>query len=306
MTLTTMGWCAGRPQDHGTGLNEADVARIQHLRYPFTSSVRDFRGNSSPSTSWWSTQTLDATADARTALTVDVALSWTQIQNRPLIPFLNTKPSWVNRIFLLGVHEMHNPDKGYTPQRLLEDFRYMRSQVIEAGSAGRGVFLIPTFIYYRERDPENKGTSGEVKRYLDPLASEGLTDAIGWDCYPCDPTEDKPWAPENYEDPEDYLEMYDEFENQYDGLPGAVFELNHRRVPNDFDGRRRAQWLVGMFQALKSRNALTVNHFHYNEADLIAHDHVAEQDALAALCREASAAWDGYRLGLETVSRNRP
>jgi hypothetical protein len=80
-------------------------------------------------------------------------------------------------------------------------------------------------------------------------------------------------------------------------------ELNHKRIESDTDGRRRAAWFNGIFHGVRSDQGITVMQFHYNQADLIAMSHIAEQDMLESLCRESDAARRGYRLAKTGYTR---
>ena len=164
---TSVGWCAGRPADHGVS-DETDVAEIQFAAYPGTTALREFR-TGMPSTGWWSTQTLGAAArHVSRPRQYDAVISWTSVAGAPLNAVLEATPGWVDRIVLLGVHEMHNPTKGYTPDRFAADMRWITSEIPDRLRSR--VVRAPCFIYYRSRIT----APGETGAYLAPLMDEGL------------------------------------------------------------------------------------------------------------------------------------
>lgn len=289
--ITSVGWCAGRPADHGVA-SETDVAALQLAAYPGTTAVREFR-TGAPSVGWWSQQTLAATsAAANRPRQFDVAFSWTDVLNKPVRPLLESVPQWVNRIILVGVHEMHNPSKGYNPGRFANDMEWITSEIPE--SMRSRVVRAPCFIYYRSRI----SAPAETQAYLDPLLADSLIDAVMWDGYPSNPIDATPTNPINYEPAESYLSHARQW-MEYTGLPYGWLELNFARRPSDPTGRGRARWFGDIYRGTRADKGITVCQFHYNLADLLAETGYVEDDAWAALCRESEAAQLAYSEGFE-------
>jgi hypothetical protein len=291
--ITSVGWCAGRPADHGV-TDETDVAALQMAANPGTTALRDFR-TGAPSVGWWSTQTMAAAAIAAVRpRQFDVAFSWTRVAGHPVRPVLDSAPGWVNRIILVGVHEMHNPAKKYTPEQFTKDMEWIRSEVPD-GMHDR-VVVAPCFIYYRSRI----SAPSETQAYLAPLLSGGLIDAVMWDGYPSNPADvGKPGGPTNpavYEPAVSFVQHAREWMVETN-LPYGWLELNFARRVDDPDGRRRAAWFGGMYRQTRADGGITVCQFHHNLGDLLTEPGTAEDDAWAALCRESEAAQLAYGEG---------
>lgn len=283
---TSVGWCAGRPADHGVE-DEADVAAVQFAAYPGTTALRDFR-TGMPSTAWWSTQTLGAAASYVTRpRQFDVCLSWTSVDGAPLRAVLEATPAWVDRIILVGVHEMHNPSKGYTPERFAKDMRWITSEIPDW--IRPRVIRAPCFIYYRSRISAPQETSA----YMAPLLDEGLVDAIMWDGYPSNPADASPSNPTRYEPAASFVQHARDWMGET-GLPYGWGELNFARRSSDPTGRQRAAWFGDVYRETRKDNGLMVCQFHYNLADLLRETGYVEDDAWAALCRESEAARLAY------------
>jgi hypothetical protein len=290
---TSVGWCAGRPADHGVA-DEADVAAVQLAAYPGTTAVREFR-TGPPSVAWWSTQTLGAAGQYATrARQFDAVLSWTDVDGRPLRNTLESVPAWVDRVVLLGVHEMHNPSKGYTPERFAKDMAWITSEIPDR--LRDRVVRAPCFIYYRSRITAPQETGA----YLAPLLADDLIDAVMWDGYPSNPADvGKPGGatnPPTYEAPGSFLQHAREWMTETD-LPYGWGELNFGRRASDPTGRARAAWFGDIYRGTRADAGLTVCQFHYNLADLIHESGYVEDDAWAALCRES----EGCRIALDTA-----
>ncbi|HET9234918.1 MAG TPA: hypothetical protein VFP10_12325, partial [Candidatus Eisenbacteria bacterium] len=287
------GWCAGRPADHGVE-NETEVAKLQLAAYPGTTGVREFR-TGMPSTAWWSQQTLGALANhAVRPRQFDVALSWTTVNGAPLRATLEAAPSWVDRIILLGVHEMHNPSKGYTPDKFAADMRWVRAEIPERLRSR--VIVAPCFIYYRSRI----SAPSETAAYLTPLMDERLIDAVTWDIYPSNPADvGNPGGatnPPEYEPAASLLQHARDWMDET-GLPYGIMEFNYGRRANDPDGRKRAALYGDVFRLARADGAISLLDFHYSGGDMLARGEVPEMDQWAALCRESEAARLAYEVG---------
>lgn len=295
--LTTVGWCAGRPQDYPEGTTEYDLALEQASFYRDTTAVRDFRGASRPTAIWWSTQTLEAMGDHFDAVAasgalqprIDVVLSWDPMAGAPLTELLAARPAWVNRIFLLGMHE---PEVKISPAQLVEGFRYIRAQI---GPRNAGVLLGPAFILYRAR----LGAPAELPRYLDPLVDQGLIDFVAWDGYPSDPSSSSPSKPNHYESAQSFSALPRRVSTDT-GLPYAWAELHHGRIPKDTDGRGSARWHADIYRQARADGALFVTQFHYSGGDFLRRKiggtnpvavapRLPEADMWSAVCQEAWA-----------------
>src|SRR5688500_3739021 len=258
--LTSVGWCAGRPADHDLDDERAVAARLLSA-YRHTTAVRDFRGSSVPSSSWWTTQTLGAVGEHWTPgdLPVDVVLSWNSL-TAPVSPLLETIPEWVGKIYLLGQHE---PELKITPEQHFAQFRLIRTE-INAFSLNKRVHLGPAYVLYRARITAPVDT----ERYVIPLVREGLIDFIAWDGYPSNPAEAQPTNPEEYEDPDAFSAVPRSWSNRT-GLPYAWAELHHKRLTWDFAGLNCADWHAGVYRAARADNARFVTQFHYNHGDFL-------------------------------------
>jgi hypothetical protein len=194
----------------------------------------------------------------------------------------------------VGVHEMHNPSKNYTPAKFAADMRWVRTEVPDRLRSR--VILAPCFIYYRSRI----SAPHETAAYMEPLLDEGLADAMMWDIYPSNPEDvGNPGGatnPPEYEPAESLLQHARDWMGET-GLPYGVLEFNYGRRANDPTGRARAALFGDVVRGVRADGGITVCQFHYNLADLIAEEGYVEDDAWAALCRESEAARLAYEAG---------
>jgi hypothetical protein len=317
MNITSVGWCAGRPADHGYG-DEQDVASKFLREYLDTTAVRDFRGTNLPAANWWDTQTCGAVSEAYAAGrvahgSVDVVFSWEKVwagTYAGLAALLDARPGWVRRTILLGRHES---DKKATASQHLADNRRLREQVnayLDFGPGERpadphatgAVLMGPAYILYRARI----GNPGAMAGYIEPSVEEQLLDFIAWDVYPSDPT-DKPNSSgvgTRYEDPASVFSLPAQWMTRT-GLPTAIAELHHGRVPGDsltgapaeLAGYECADWHEGIYREAVALDALFVTQFAYNLGDFLAHDRYPEAVRWRSVTREAATAARQYSNG---------
>ena len=273
---------------------EVDVARLQLAAYPGTTAVREFR-TGMPTEAWWDQQTLQACAEvAVRPKQFDVGLSWTQVDGAPLRAMLEAVPEWVDRIILMGVHEMHSPAKKYTPERFAADMAWITNEIPDW--LRDRVVRAPCFIYYRSRI----SAPGETVAYLGPLIDNDLIDAIMWDVYPSNPEDvggpGGATNPPEYEPAESLLSHARNWMGEI-GLPYGIGEFNFGRRLSDPTGRQRAALYGDVVRGVRADRGLTITQFHYNLADLMVEQGFVEDDAWAALCRESEAARLAYEVG---------